>query len=330
MVGTGGSEDKTAIDLDRTGACPRSPWRTLRGLVEETVSQWSADCAPRLGAALAFYALLSLAPLLIVIVGMAAVVFGQEAANGQLAWQIRSVVGWETARAIQTAIKVSAYRPGTGVIAMVLSLVTVMFGASSVVVELRDSLNTIWHVRVSRQETGLKSLLRMGKERFYSFALILGVGLLLLISLAWSALVAAMGRFFHPVLPAPEPVLHAASFLTSFVALTFLFAAIYKTVPDVQLEWSDVAVGAAVTSLIYTLGKVFIGMYLGKAGFSSTYGAAASLVVLLVWVYYSALLFFLGAEFTKVYAQSIGSHSARGADAVRNGKRVPLRRSPAG
>ena len=280
----------------------------LLGMFKETVSEWSNDKAPRLGASLAFYTLLSLAPLLVVIVAVAALVYGHEAARGQLVWQIQGLVGPDGARAIQGLVQ-GAYKPGTGVIATLLGCLTLGFGASSVVVELRDALNTIWHVP-DRGNTGLSSIFRLVKERFYSFAMILAVGFLLLVSLVLNAWIAAMGKFFASALPTSESLLHVATFLLSFLASTFLFAAIYKMLPDVRLQWSDVAVGASVTSMLFTIGKQLIGLYLGKTSFGSTYGAAGSLVIVLVWVYYSAQLFFLGAEFTKVYTKTFGSHFA--------------------
>jgi len=283
--------------------------KELLGVFKETVSEWVNDKAPRLGASLAFYTLLSLAPLLIVIVAVAALVYGQEAARGQLVWQIQGLVGPDGARAIQGLVQ-GAYKPGTGVIATLLSLLTLAFGASSVVVELRDALDTIWHVPLDRCNTGLSNIFRLVKDRFYSFAMILGVGFLLLVSLVLNAWIAAMGKFFASALPTPESLLHVATFLISFLVITFLFAAIYKMLPAVRLQWSDVAVGASVTSLLFTIGKQLIGLYLGKTSFGSIYGAAGSLVILLLCVYYSAQLFFLGAEFTKVYTKTFGSQFA--------------------
>ncbi len=278
-------------------------------LVRETASAWSGDNAPRLGASLAFYTLLSLAPLLVVIVAVAAVVFGRQAAEGQLAWQIQGLVGREEAKAIQAVIR-AATRPTTGVLATLVSILTLAVGATTVVVELRDALNTIWHVPPERSKTGFAGVAVLLKQRFYSFAVVLGVGFLLLVSLVLSAWIAAMGKFFGSMLPVTEPILHVVTFLVSFVVITFLFAAIYRVLPEVQLEWSDVLVGASFTSLTFTLGKQLIGLYLGKASFDSTYGAAGSLVMVLVWVYYSAQLFFFGAEFTKIYVRKYGSHFA--------------------
>jgi len=203
-----------------------------------------------------------------------------------------------------------AYKPGTGALATGLGLLTLAFGASSVVGELREALNTIWHVPVSSNSLGFSSVLALVKGRLYSFALVLGVGFLLLVSLVLNACLAAIGKFFGGFLPAPEGVLQVAISLVSFLVITVLFAAIYKLMPDVRLKWSDVTVGASFTALLFTAGKYLIGLYLGKASFGSTYGAAGSLVIVLVWVYYSSQLFFLGAEFTKIYTEKFGSHVA--------------------
>ena len=270
---------------------------------------WIDDRAPRLGASLAFYTLLSLAPLLIVVVAVAAVLYGQKAAQGQLVWEIQGLVGADGAKTIQGLIQ-SAYKPESGIVATILGILTLIFGASTVVVELRDALNTIWRVPSPAASSGFQSILRFMKERFYSFGLILGVGFLLMVSLILNAGIAAVGSYFGSMLPTSEALLHITVFLISFLVVTFLFAAIYKFLPDVDLKWSDVIVGASFTSLLFTIGKQLIGIYLGKASFGSTYGAAGSLVVVLMWVYYSAQLFFLGAEFTKVYTEKFGSQFA--------------------
>lgn len=282
----------------------------ITGLLKATLSAWLDDNMPRLGASLAFYTLLSLAPLLIVVVAVAALVFGKEAAQGQLMWEIQDLVGTEGAKSIQGLIQ-SANKPAAGVVATSLGLLTLFFGASAVVVELRDALNIVWRVPATPTFSGMTGFLRLVKDRFYLFGLILGVGFLLLVSLALNAGIAALGSLlgslFGTLLPASEPALHLVVFVISFLVITFLFAAIYKYLPDVQVQWSDVMVGAAFTSLLFTIGKQLIGIYLGKASFGSTYGAAGSLVIVLVWVYYSAQLFFLGAGFTRIYTERFGS-----------------------
>jgi membrane protein len=275
-------------------------------LLRETVIGWNDDNLPRLGASLALYTLLSSAPLLIIVVAIAGIAYGKQAAQGQLFWQIRDLVGTVGARAIQGVLE-GAYKPGTGAVATGLGLLTLAFGASSVVGELREALNTIWHVPAESSSLGFASVIALLKARVYSFAFVLGIGFLLLVSLVLNAWLAAMGKFFGGYLPAPEGVLQAATSLISFLVITALFAAIYKLMPDVRLRWSDVTVGAAFTALLFTVGKYLIGLYLGKASFGSTYGAAGSIVIVLVWVYYSSQLFFLGAEFTKVYTEKFGS-----------------------
>jgi membrane protein len=283
--------------------------REYGALLRQAVSAWIDDKAPRLGASLAFYTLLSLAPLLIVVVAVAALVYGQKAAEGQLVWEIQGLVGPEGARTIQGLLQ-SAYKPGSGAIATIAGIVTLIFGATAVVVELRDALNTIWRVRDPQPGSGLASILLFLRERFYSFGFILSVGFLLMVSLVLNAGIAAMGSYFSSILPTSETLLNVGVFLMSFLVITFLFAAIYKFLPDIDLKWSDVIVGASFTSLLFTIGKQLIGIYLGKAAFGSTYGAAGSLVIVLMWVYYSAQLFFLGAEFTKVYTEQFGSRFA--------------------
>ena len=276
-------------------------------LFRETFREWSNDNAQRLGASLAFHTLLSLAPLLVIVIAMAAFVFGREAVEGQLAWQIQTLVGPNATPAVQALIQ-GAQKPVTGVIATILSLLTLLFGASSVVIELYDALNTIWHVPFANTSSIAGSFWSFAKDRIFSFTLVLGAGLLLLGSLLWSTWIALMGKLFGAFLPIPEFLLHLANFAISFLAITLVFGAIYKIVPRVHLTWGDVLVGASGTSLVFTLGKQLIALYLGKESFASTYGAAGSLVMLLVWVYYSAQLFFLGAEFTKIYTKRLGSH----------------------
>lgn len=275
-------------------------------LVKSTFSAWSDDNVPRLGASLAYYTALSLAPLIVVVLAVAGLAFGKQAVEGQLVWQIQDTVGYDAARVIQQMIQ-AANKPSSGILATILGLTTLFFGATSAVVELTDALNTIWHVSRDNSQTGLKSMFRLVRLRFVSFAMVLGIGFLLLVSLVVSAWLAAMGRFFERLLPVPELALHTANFLISFLVITLLFAVIYKVLPDVSLRWSDVMIGAAVTSLLFSLGKTLLGLYLGKSTIGSAYGAAGSFVVLLVWVYYSAQIFFLGAEFTRSYTMLFGS-----------------------
>lgn len=279
----------------------------MGGLIRDAASDWSDDNATRLSASLAFYTLLSLAPLLVVIVAIAAMAFGRKAAEGQLAWEIQGMLGMQQARAVEAVI-LGAFEPKSGGIAALISILTLALGSTAVVVELQDALNLIWQVPAARNQSRLAGIAVLVKQRFYCLVMVLSIGFLLLVSLVLSAWIAAMGESFGPMFPVHETGLHAITFLASFVVITFLFAAIYKIVPDVELQWSDVLVGASFTALMFTAGKQLIGLYLGKAGIGSGYGAAGSLVVVLVWVYYSAQLFFFGAEFTKVYTRKFGSH----------------------
>ena len=277
-----------------------SIWELLKG----TVSSWNEIKAPRLGAALSFYTMMSLAPLLVVAIAIAGFVFGRQAAEGQIVWQIQDLVGTQGGEAIQTLLQ-HAGKASSGILATVLGVFTLLFGASGVFGELHDSLNMVWGVK-SASGGGL---MRMIKYRFVSFAMVVGIGFLLMVSLLLSALLAAAGKFFSGYLPVSEAVLHLANLGVSFVAFTVLFAILYKVVPDVRIEWQDVWIGGAVTSLLFSVGKFLIGLYLGKAAVGSAYGAAGSLVVFLVWVYYSAQILLLGAGFTHNFAERHGSRA---------------------
>jgi membrane protein len=275
----------------------------MKVLFADTVSEWQKHKAPRLGASLAFYTVLSLAPLLVVIVALAGAVYGQEAARGQIVAQFSDLLGRTGAEAIEGVIR-QASQPAVGLLATVAGLITLFFGATGVVAELRDALNTIYEIPAP-DISGFRSVLLFVRERFFSFAMVLGVGFLLLVSLAINAGLAAMGTWFTGWLPAL--LLQVVSTLVSWLIITALFAGIYKVLPDVTIEWHDVILGAAVTSLLFNLGKFGIGLYLGSSTVASAYGAAGSLVILLIWVYYSAQIFFLGAEFTQVFANRYGS-----------------------
>ncbi len=281
------------------------------GLLKETVSEWSEDRVPRLGAALAYYTGFSLAPLLLIMISIAGLVFGREAVQGQIVEQLRGLVGNEGAEAIQGMMQ-SAARPRTGAFAAAISVATLLFGASGVFGALQDSLNTIWEV-TPKPGRGVLGLI---KDRFISFTMVLGMGFLLLVALFVSAALVALGTFLGGILPAPEFVLQAINLVVSFAVITLLFAMIYKVLPDVEIRWGDVWIGAAFTALLFILGKFALGLYLGKSSMSSAYGAAGSLIVVLLWVYYSAQILFFGAEFTQVYANRFGSRVVPDEDAV--------------
>lgn len=271
-------------------------------LLGATFSKWTEDHAQGLGAALAFYTVFSLAPLLLIAIAIAGLVFGQDAAEGHIIGQIQGLVGKESAHAIQSMLA-QVRQPSTGLIATGLAFVTLLFGASGVFAQLQEALNTIWGVEA---KPGL-GILQALKARFISFVTILGSGFLLLVSLVLSAGVAAVGDTLEALLPAPEAILQAINVLVSLLVITLLFAMIYKMLPDVSIEWSDVWMGAGMTSLLFAIGKFLIGLYLGKSDVGLAYGAAGSLIVILLWVYYASQIFLFGAEFTAVYAASHGS-----------------------
>lgn len=280
--------------------------RALGALLGDTLWQWFNANAQRLGASLAFYSVFSMAPLLVVVVGIAGLVFGREAAEGQIVWQIRDLIGQQGAEVIQTMLQ-NANRPAAGLMATVIGLLVLLFGASAVFAELRSSLNMVWGVQAPAT-VGLVSIV---KNRFFSFAMVVAIGFLLLVSLVVNAILSAAGTLMGGMLPVPEPVLQLVNTAISLAAITGLFALLYKMVPDVTIAWQDVMTGAFVTALLFSAGKLAIGLYLGKASIGSAYGAAGSVVVLLMWVYYSAQVFFLGAVFTRLYAERYGSRAPR-------------------
>lgn len=270
-------------------------------LLKHTFFKWLEDKAPRLGAALAYYTMFSLSPVLIITIAIAGLVFGQKASQGQIVAQIQGLVGEEGAKAIQAMIE-NARRPASGTIASLLGLITLLIGATGLFGELQDALNTIWHVRPSSG----RGLLGIIKDRFLSFTMVLGVGFLLLVSLMISAGLAAMGRFVGGMLSRWAFLGQLANFLVSFVVITVLLAMLFKYLPDIQIAWNDVWIGAAATALLFSVGKFLIGFYLGRSSVASAYGAASSLAIILIWVYYSAQIFLFGAEFTQIYAKHRG------------------------
>ncbi len=274
-------------------------------LLKSTYSKWSKDHAPGLGAALAYYTVFSLAPLLLIVIAIAGLVFGQEAAQGQIIAQIQGLVGEESAKAIQSMIE-EARKPAVGILATVIATVMLLFGATGVFAQLQESLNIIWQVEHKPGE----GMWKMLKDRFLSLMAVLGTGFLLLISLVISAGISAVGATVAHVLPGPEFVLQILNVLVSFAVVTLLFAMMYKLLPDTPVQWGDVWIGASITSLLFTIGKFFIGLYLGKSDVGVAYGAAGSLVVILIWVYYASQIFLFGAEFTAVYAESRGTQPA--------------------
>lgn len=283
----------------------RFTWRpkAILQLLKSTYTQWSRDKVPRMGAALAYYTIFSLAPLLVIAIAIAGFVFGREAVEGRITYEIQGLIGSESARAVQTMIQ-SAHKPAHGVIATIFGVVLLLVGASGVFSEMQDALNTIWKVDTT-SKTGVWNLV---KYRFLSFGMVLGIGFLLLVSLLLSAALSAVTTYASSFLPIPPAALHAVDFLFSVFFIAALMALIFKLLPDVKIAWGDVWVGAALTSLLFTAGKFLIGFYIGKSVTMSAYGAAGSVVIILAWIYYSAQLLYFGAEFTHVYSKECGSH----------------------
>jgi membrane protein len=274
-------------------------------LLKESFEKWQRDKAPRLAASLAYYTLISLAPLLVIVVAIAGIVLGETAAQGQLVAQVRDYVGPAGGTVIQSLVK-QAQQPGVTTLAGALSLGVLLFGATGALMELKDALNTVWDVP-PRQSGGLLGLV---KDRLFPLLLLLGIGLFLLVAVLATAVMAMVTHFVSGLLPVPAWVLHAANFAVSFALVTLVFAILYDVLPERRIPWSDVWVGAAFTSLLFTAGKTLLSLYLSHSSVGSPYGAAGSVVVFVVWVYYSALLVLFGAEFTRIYSRRRGSRVA--------------------
>jgi membrane protein len=273
-------------------------WR----LLEETASDWMADNAPRLGAALAYYTVFSISPLMVIVTAILGLLFSKDVARQALFAQMAQLVGPASAQAVE-AILAHMHHPQTGLLATAIAAVTLLIGATGVFVELQDALNLVWGVKPSATSSTWLSFLR---NRLLSFAMILAIGFLLLVSLVLSAALTALGRYLGHLAPEMNVLWQGVNFLFSFGIITLLFALIFKVLPDVRIAWKDVWIGAVLTSFLFTVGKFLLGLYLGRTGLASAYGAAGSVVVILVWVYYSAQILFFGAEFSQVYANFRG------------------------
>lgn len=274
--------------------------RDALAVVRHAFADWRKDNAGRLGAALSYYTLFSVAPLLIVAIAVAGFFFGREAAQGQIVAQIQGLVGDAGARAVQDMIE-NSRQPAAGVMATVFGVATLLLGATGAFAELKSALNVVWDVE--DEGGGILALLR---GRLWAFAMVLAVGFLLMVSLLVSAAVAAADGFFQWV-GIPPALVHLVNAAASFLVITVLFALLFKFLPDTDVEWKDVWLGALITSALFTVGKLLIGLYLGRSSVASVYGAAGSVVVLILWVYYAAQIFFFGAEVTQAYARRHGS-----------------------
>lgn len=272
-------------------------------LIKDTFASWNEDKAPRLGAALAYYSVFSMAPLLVIVIAIAGLVFGEEAARGQVVGAIQGLVGRQGAEAIQAMI-LNARKPASSILASLFGVGMLLFGAAGLFGQLKDALNTIWEVKPKPGRGILASVL----TQFWSVTAVLGTAFLLLVSLLLSAGITAASTYMGSVLPGGAVLWSVVNMGVSFGVVTLLFALMFKYLPDVRVTWHDVAVGALLTAALFTLGKFVLGVYLGASTFGSSYGAAGSLVVVLLWVYYTAQILFFGAEFTKIYANRYGSH----------------------
>jgi membrane protein len=272
-------------------------------LVKRAASAWIDDYAPSMGAALSYYTVFSLAPLLLLVISIAGLVFGEEAARGALFGQLAELMGSSAAKAIESLL-VSVSKPASGVVGTVTGIVVLLIGATTVFGELQDALDRIWRAPVRSRSSGLWTLLR---SRFLSFGMVLGIAFLLMVSLVLSAAVAALGTWWGGAFRGWEWLAQAINLVLGFALTTIVFALIYKLMPRVKVRWHDVWLGAAVTSLLFTVGRFLIGLYIGKSDIASGFGAAGSLIIVFVWVYYSAQIFLMGAEFTWVYANTFGS-----------------------
>jgi membrane protein len=276
-------------------------FKSIVPLLKNTASEWTSDKAPRLGAALAYYTVFSIAPLIIIAITIAGLVFAD--AQQQIITQVQGLVGEKGGEAIESMIK-AAQKPVQSSVATILGFATLFFGAAGVFVQLKDALNTIWDV----PETSAGGIRAFVKKYFLSFTVVLGIGFLLLVSMLFEAGLVIAGQFVGNFIPGMEIVMPAFGFVLSFAAITALFALLFKFLPDVEVSWHDVWIGAVLTASLFVVGKIGLGLYLGKAAAASAYGVAGSLVIVLLWVYYSAQILFFGAEFTQVYSKYHGSH----------------------
>ena len=275
-------------------------------LFRQAFAGWNDHNAPRLGASLSYYTLFSMAPLLIIAIGVAGLVFGEKAAQGQIQAELAGLIGEQSAKAIEGVVEAS--RQGkAGILASVIAFFTLLLGATGVFVELKSALNDVWGVKPPPSAGGVWGYVR---TRLVSLAMVMAVGFLLMVSLVASAALAAVQGLLAGWMPGWDKLLWALNTVVSFGVITVLFALLLKYLPDTAIAWKDVWLGAVLTALLFNIGKTLIGLYLGKSSVASVYGAAGSLVVVIVWVYYAAQIFFFGAELTQAFAHRHGSRSA--------------------
>jgi membrane protein len=272
-------------------------------LVKTAFFAWSDDYAQSMGAALAYYTMFSIAPLLLIVISITGLVFGEEAVRGEIAGQLQNLMGTQGALAVQTLLQ-SVSKPTQGLAGTTIGVVLLLIGATSVFGELQNSLDRIWH---APGRAGIRTLWGLVRSRLLSFGMILGIGFMLLVSLVFSAGLSALGKWWSPLFSGWQILANTVELIFSFLATTGMFALIYKVMPRVHVRWDEVWIGAAITSVMFTLGKFLIGVYIGRSAVASVFGTAGSLLALLVWVYYSAQIFLMGAEFTWAYSHLFGS-----------------------
>jgi membrane protein len=281
--------------------------KQLAALGREAVVAWNNDGAPSMGAAIAYYTIFSIAPLLVIVIALAGFFFGVEAAQGRIFAQVHGMVGADGAAAIEGMVK-SASKGVNGILGGVTAVIVLLFGATGAFAELQSSMDRIWQAPADLKPSGVWDLIR---RRLLTFGMVLAVAFLLLVSLVVSAVVSSLQALWSAEEGSLETVLQTVNFLTSLAIISAMFAMIFKFLPRVSVAWRDVLIGAVITALLFNVGKLLIGLYIGKSGVVSGFGAAGSLVAILVWVYYSALIFLLGAEFTWAYARKFGSRHSR-------------------
>ena len=278
----------------------------LPNLFKFTYQGWKEDNASRLAAALAYYTIFSLAPLLVIAIALAGLIWQRDAVQAQVLNQIGGLVGEQGGTFVADLLD-SASHPAQGIAATIIGIITLLFGALGVFNELHNALNTVWEVKEEKTQGLWQSIKKVIVNRFLSFTMILGIGFMLLVSLVVSTGISALGTWVSSILPFHELVLQVINLVLSIGIITILFALIFKFLPDADIAWRDVWVGAFVTAVLFSIGKTLIGLYLGSSAVATSFGAAGSLVVLLLWIYYSAQILFFGAEFTQVYANQLGS-----------------------
>lgn len=294
--------------------------RQILALLKEAATSWSEDGAPSMGAAISYYSVFSMAPLLVIVIAVAGFFFGAEEVQGALSAQLTSLMGEDAARAVDEMLK-NAQQPRTGGIAAITSIGVLVLGATTVLAELQNALDRIWRAPAREKENGVWRWLR---RRLLTLAMVLAIAFLLIISLVFSAALATLGKWWGPMFGSWERLAYLFDLLVSFAVLTFAFAMIFKFLPRAHIRWHDVWIGAAVTSVLFALGKFLIGLYLGKSDVASGFGLFGSLALMMVWIYYSAQIFLFGAEFTWVFANRYGSRQR-----PRAGEAAQRRRSAA-